>query len=84
MDNNYKFFRNVDCQYFPCHNAPDPERFNCLFCFCPFYLLGDQCGGSFQFIGPNKDIKDCSDCTLPHQSAYYDVIVKRLSDHHKG
>lgn len=83
MDNNYKFFRNVDCQYFPCHSGADPKRFNCLFCFCPLYLLGDQCGGNFKFVGPKHDIKDCSDCTLPHHPDYYDVILKRLREHNK-
>ena len=83
MENNYKFFRNIDCQYYPCHQGVDPERFNCLFCFCPLYLLGDQCGGNFKFIGENNKIKDCSGCTLPHQPAYYEVILKKLRETNK-
>ena len=46
---NYKYFAHKDCEYFPCHEGADPENFNCLFCYCPLYLLGDKCGGSFTF-----------------------------------
>ncbi len=80
MQNSYKFFRNTDCKYFPCHKTPDAEKFNCLFCYCPLYLLGDQCGGNFQFVGVNKNIKDCSNCSLPHQPDYYDEILRRLRE----
>ena len=39
---NYKFFSHRECEYFPCHKGADPERFNCLFCYCPLYLLGEK------------------------------------------
>ena len=42
---NYDFFQNKACEYFPCHQGADPETFSCLFCYCPLYALGDQCGG---------------------------------------
>ena len=29
---SHMFFRNPDCQFFPCHPTNDPENFNCLFC----------------------------------------------------
>jgi len=63
--NNYKFFQNKKCKYFPCHTMEDAEeKFNCLFCYCPLYCLGDDCGGNFSY---NKNgIKDCSKCNLPH------------------
>ena len=45
---HYAFFSNKECEYFPCHAGADPENFNCLFCYCPLYALGDKCGGNFQ------------------------------------
>ena len=54
----------------------DQEKMNCLFCFCPLYVLKD-CGGNYQMKG---DIKDCSHCTLPHQRENYDYIMKRYQD----
>lgn len=45
MSEHYKFFQNRECEYFPCHKTNDPEHFNCLFCFCPLYALGERCGG---------------------------------------
>ena len=75
---SYRFFRNEACAYFPCHQGMAPERFNCLFCFCPLYLLGPGCGGNYRYVGDQGTIKDCSACTLPHQPAYYDVILERL------
>lgn len=80
MKNNYKFFSNVECEYFPCHGTDRPEEFNCLFCYCPLYLLGRDCGGNFQYVGPNGTIKDCSNCTLSHHPAYYDIILQRLRE----
>lgn len=61
---SYKFFCNKDCEYFPCHKTDKPEEFNCMFCYCPLYMLGDECGGNFTYL-PNG-IKDCSACNLPH------------------
>ncbi|WP_337936887.1 cysteine-rich small domain-containing protein, partial [Acidaminococcus fermentans] len=46
MSSRYKFFAHRQCEFFPCHQGADPERFNCLFCFCPLYLVPD-CGGEF-------------------------------------
>ena len=39
---HYSFFSNKECEYFPCHQGADPENFNCLFCYCPLYALGDK------------------------------------------
>lgn len=64
MKNNSSFFQNRDCEYFPCHPCSDPEKFNCLFCYCPLYMLGDKCGGDFVISEGN--IKDCSACTRCH------------------
>ena len=74
---NYKFFRNNRCEYFPCHSTDNPQEFNCLFCYCPLYMLGKDCGGKFVYL-PNG-IKDCSACTLPHlKDAGYEHIQKKM------
>jgi len=77
MENNYRFFSNIACDFFPCHQKPDPHEFNCLFCYCPLYLMGKDCGGLFEMT---HGVKDCTECHLPHTPAYYDVIVKKLGD----
>ena len=62
----FDFFQNRACEYFPCHKGVADEDFNCLFCYCPLYLLGDECGGNF-------------DCTLPHcREGYAHVMNKYL------
>ena len=42
----YSFFQHTACEFFPCHETAHPEDFNCLFCYCPLYALGDRCGGT--------------------------------------
>ena len=71
---HYAFFRNRECEFFPCHKGADPERFNCLFCFCPLYHRAD-CGGAY--VNQNG-VKDCSACAYPHDPAHYDEICARL------
>ncbi len=73
---NYKFCQNRDCEYFPCHKTADMERFNCLFCFCPLYALGDRCGGNFCYT--EDGVKDCSNCTIPHCIENYDLIMQKM------
>lgn len=73
---HYKFCRNPDCEYFPCHQGIDEKDFNCLFCYCPLYALGDKCGGQFQYT--KEGIKDCSGCVRPHIRENYDLIVSRM------
>ncbi len=80
MKNSYKFFRNVDCIYFPCHAGCDPETFNCLFCYCPLYFLGDRCGGNFEYTGTTKKIKNCTNCVFPHEPGNYVLINDRLKE----
>ena len=76
---NFKFFSHTECEYFPCHKVKDKESFNCLFCYCPLYLLGDKCGGNFTYT---KDgTKDCSNCLVPHRKENYDYIVEKLQKH---
>ena len=73
---SYKFFQNRSCEYFPCHQGIDEEQFNCLFCYCPLYALGDKCGGKACYT--QQGIKDCSNCTRPHEKEKYDDILKHM------
>lgn len=73
MDNS-KYFANTACPYFPCHQGADPNDFNCLFCYCPLYALGKECGGTFCYTG--EGIKDCSRCLLPHRKEYFDHVMQ--------
>lgn len=76
MDNSYRFFENRDCKYFPCHEGVD--EFNCLFCYCPLYLR-EHCPGNSRFIERDgRRIKDCTNCTFPHQYENYDAVVGLL------
>lgn len=72
---NYKFMSHTKCEFFPCHNVKDESKFNCLFCYCPLYTLGSECGGNFTYI--EGDIKDCSACMVPHSPNAYDHIVSK-------
>ena len=74
---NYDFFQHKQCEYFPCHDGAAEEDFNCLFCFCPLYALGDRCGGNFQYTA--QGIKDCSGCLRPHKRENYDGIMKQMT-----
>lgn len=74
----YSFFCNKNCEYFPCHPTEDVENFNCLFCYCPLYTLGDGCGGNFQYN--EKGFKDCSGCKLPHNRKNYGYIIGKYKE----
>ena len=76
---NYAFFTNRACEFFPCHPGADPDDFNCLFCFCPLYGLGDRYGGSFTYTPAGA--KDCSRCLYPHRRESYDAVIRRLGPH---
>ncbi|HBF6774131.1 TPA: cysteine-rich small domain-containing protein [Clostridioides difficile] len=78
MGENYKFFNHKDCEFFPCHKTNKPEEFNCLFCYCPLYALGENCGGNFKYT--EKGIKDCSSCILPHKKDNYNYIMSKFQD----
>ena len=81
MKNNHKHFTNSECKYFPCHTLPDEGEggFNCLFCYCPLYSMGDSCGGDFKFSGERK-VKDCENCNLPHMPQYHATIMRKLKE----
>ncbi|MBQ3185176.1 MAG: cysteine-rich small domain-containing protein [Firmicutes bacterium] len=71
----YKFFNHKECECFPCHNVSNEDDFNCLFCYCPLYTLGDKCGGNFKYL--ENGIKDCSNCMVPHSKNAYDYIMSK-------
>ena len=78
MENSYRFFENKDCKYFPCHKGL--TDFNCLFCYCPMYRL-EHCPGNPRYFEKNgRQIKDCSDCTFPHDPEHYDTIMQILRE----
>ena len=56
----------------------NPDEFNCLFCYCPLYTLGKNCGGNFKYT--DKGIKNCSDCLLPHNKNNYNYIMSKFQD----
>ncbi|MBO5098819.1 MAG: cysteine-rich small domain-containing protein [Clostridia bacterium] len=77
MKNNCKYYKNTECEYFPCHENAG-EDFNCMFCFCPLYPLGDKCGGNFEYI--DDKVKNCSNCLIPHSKDGYEYISKKLRE----
>ena len=76
-EKKYSYFAHRECEYFPCHEGADKDNFNCLFCYCPLYVLGENCGGDFLYL--NNGIKDCSNCLWPHKRENYEEITKRFS-----
>ena len=85
VSNSHRFFNNRDCKYFPCHkdenNPHDSQQgnhwyMNCLFCYCPLYSIGEECGGKFAFN--DEGVKCCKNCYFPHKPESYDVIVEKL------
>lgn len=70
--NNYKWFTNKNCEYYPCHKF---KEINCLFCFCPLYFF-DDCGGDFILL--KNGVKDCKNCSIPHSKEGYDYIIEKL------
>ncbi|HQF50540.1 MAG: cysteine-rich small domain-containing protein [Paludibacteraceae bacterium] len=74
----YDFYCNKECDFFPCHKTNKPEEFNCMFCYCPLYMLGEDCGGIFKYL--SNGIKDCSDCLLPHtKEKGYEFIQEKMN-----
>ncbi|MBR3878939.1 MAG: cysteine-rich small domain-containing protein [Clostridia bacterium] len=77
MKNNSSYFKNDECEYFPCHKKSG-EYFNCMFCHCPLYALGDKCGGNFVYI--LDGIKDCSNCVIPHSEGGVEHVRSKLRE----
>ena len=72
----YDFVQNKRCEYFPCHEGVEREHFSCMFCYCPLYALGEECGGSFTYTADG--VKDCSGCVRPHRRENYGQICDKL------
>jgi len=70
---SYKFFSNLDCEYYPCHGLIDQ---NCLFCFCPLYFV-KECGGDYSIT--IKGAKDCSKCHKPHDENSYEFVMEQMN-----
>lgn len=74
---HYAYYCNKECEFFPCHKLPENGFFNCLFCYCPLYALGDKCGGGFRYT--ENGVKDCSKCTIPHSEIGYAYVTGRFA-----
>ena len=77
-EKHYCFFQNRDCEFFPCHENVEESDFNCLFCYCPLYTLGEACGGGFVYT--EKGVKSCEHCAFPHRRENYDEILRRFPE----
>ena len=75
-EKRFSFFSHTNCEYFPCHKGVAPEEFNCLFCYCPLYALGKDCGGNFVML--ENGVKDCSGCGIPHRKENYGFITEHF------
>jgi len=71
----YMFFQHKECEFFPCHKTDKPEEFNCIFCYCPLYALGEDCGGAYKYT--EDGTKDCTDCLIPHKKDACDKICEK-------
>ena len=70
-----RFFQNRGCPFFPCHKGVAEKDFNCLFCYCPLYALGESCGGSFRYT--DSGVKSCENCAFPHLRENYEKVLAR-------
>ena len=75
-ENSFCYYKNTACCHFPCHKIGENEDFNCMFCYCPLYALGERCGGNFKYI--EGGIKDCSECMIPHSPNGYQYINSKF------
>ena len=80
MENSHKYFKNQDCKYFPCHKGMQGEEFNCLFCYCPMNRYEDCPGNPVFRESGGRRIKDCSNCTFPHEPENYEKILEFLRE----
>ncbi|MBR6839369.1 MAG: cysteine-rich small domain-containing protein [Oscillospiraceae bacterium] len=75
---HYQFFQNRECEYFPCHKGVEEADFNCLFCYCPLYTLGENC--SRNFVYTETGVKSCVNCNFPHKRENYTALLKRFPE----
>ena len=67
-----------ECEYFPCHKDVEEKDFNCLFCYCPLYTLGENCGGNFLYT--DTGVKSCVNCNFPHKRENFSALIKRFPE----
>ncbi len=77
-DRHYMFVQNRDCEYFPCHEGIAEADFNCLFCYCPLYALGEDCGENCRYT--EAGIKSCDGCAFPHIRENYQKVTARFPE----
>ena len=70
---HFAFYTNKECEYYPCHPVSEGTEFNCLFWYCPLYMLGRKCGGNFTYF--ESGVKYCSECLVPHRRENYGFIA---------
>lgn len=78
LEKKYSYFSHKECEYFPCHKGADENNFNCLFCYCPLYALGEKCGGNFKYS--KNGYKDCTNCIFPHLKENYPKVIGRYKE----
>ena len=66
------------CECYPCHSGLF-KGFSCEFCYCPEYDE-PKCSGTPKWIGIRKNIKDCSECAVPHTEEYVTKYYKEKKD----
>ena len=70
----FKYFENKECEFYPCHVKGQ----NCLFCYCPLYWIPINCDGKYRVL--KEGIKDCSNCTKPHDSDGWEFVQNKLRE----
>lgn len=77
-EKRYAFFQHRDCEFFPCHKGVPEADFNCLFCYCPLYALGEKCGGACVYLP--SGVKSCEHCAFPHRRENYAAVLARFPE----
>ena len=69
MSDHYKFFSHKQCEYYPCHQL---DEINCLFCYCPLYILKD-CKGNYRIFLSIKNL-DASE-KIVYKNSYQNTMI---------
>ena len=77
-EKRYAFFQHRACEFFPCHRGVPEADFNCLFCYCPLYALGESCGGACVYL--DSGVKSCEHCAFPHRRENYAAVLARFPE----
>lgn len=84
MDNSFKYFKNVNCKYMPCHEDVGDE-FNCLFCYCPLNRYEDCLGTpEYKTMENGTRVKICTNCIFPHIPENYEKIIEFIKNKTKN